>query len=304
MSYDIIGIGYSATDYLGVVPKFPEIDTKTKISELTVQGGGVTATAMVAAARLGAKVSFVAPLGDDAFGKFTKDELYKENVDTNNIVIRPGSLSPFSFIAIDEPTGRRNIFWSRSGLEPLRPEEIDRAHILSAKVLHVDNHETLAATQAAKWANEAKIPVLMDAGSMKPGVPDLLEYVNILISSEQFAGEMCGQVDPMDAARLMRKGRTTTSIVTCGNKGCFCVTGGEEFHIPAFKVDVVDTTGAGDVFHGAFSFGVSKGWEIKTIAIFASAVAAIKCTKIGGRDGIPNFNDTLMFLRSHGHNIL
>lgn len=300
MRYDIIGIGYSTIDFLGIVPGYPAIDAKTEFVEASIQGGGVTATAMAAAARLGAKVSYVGVFGDDMFGRLALSEIDKEGIDTSHVVVRAGAESPFSFIVIDQPTGKRNIFWSRSGLEHLSPDELDKQHILSAKVLHIDNHEPKAALEAAKWANEAGITVLMDAGSIRPGVIDLLQHVDVLIASHRFCCECTGQDDPMTGAEAMSKGGRKISIVTHGEDGCACVTPDGSFHVPAFKVDVVDTTGAGDVFHGAFSFGIAKGWDACKTATFASAAAAIKCGSLGGRQGIPSFDETIAFLNENG----
>lgn len=147
------------------------------------------------------------------------------------------------------------------------------------------------------------VPVLIDAGSLRPGVPELLEHVDAVVASHRFAQEYTGETDPMKAARIMHNGRTRVSIVTQGEKGSACVASDGEFYGPAFEVDVVDTTGAGDVFHGAFSFGLAKGWDVRTIVTFASAVAAIKCTKVGGRQGIPSLGQTLTFLADRGYQI-
>lgn len=300
MAYDIVGLGYSAVDYLGIAPAYPALDAKVELEELSVEGGGVVATAMVAAARLGAKVSYIGAMGDDPFGSFALSELRREGVDTGGVVIRPGASSPFSLIVIDRPSGKRNIFWSRSGLVPLSPQEIDREHILSGKVLHLDNHEPAAAIEAAGWAKEAGITVLIDAGSVRPGVRELLGHVDVLVASHRFAQEYAGEGDAMAAARAMLKGRIRISVVTNGEHGCACATADESFEVPSFKVDVVDTTGAGDVFHGAFSFGLARGWDVRTTATFASAVAAIKCTRLGGRQGIPTFEQAVSFLSEHG----
>jgi ribokinase len=170
-------------------------------------------------------------------------------------------------------------------------------------VLHIDNHEPEAAIQAAKWANEAGIIVLMDAGSVRHRVIDLLEHVDVLIASHRFGRDCTGVDNPMKAAESMLSGRRKISIITCGEDGCACATPEERFHVPAFKVDVVDTTGAGDVFHGAFSFGLAKGWNAREVATFASAVAAIKCGSLGGRQGIPTYEETISFLKQHGQAI-
>ena len=299
--FDVVGVGYGAVDYLGIVPRYPEIDEKMEMTEFVKQGGGITATAMAAVGRLGGRASYIGKIGDDDFGKFIIAELEKDGVDTSHVVIQPGASSQFSFVLVDRPSGKRTIFWTACGLM-LEPHDIRREDILAGKVLQVDAHYPRAAIQAATWANEAGIPVVMDAGSVREGSEELVERTNCLLASALFAVEFTGEGDPEKAARAMLGGRRRISAVTLGDKGCVCVTEEGAFHQPAFEVDVVDTTGAGDVFHGAFSFGLAKGWPYKEIIEFASAVAAMKCTKLGGRTGIPTFPQALDFLRTQSHN--
>jgi len=296
MKYDVVGIGYAAVDYLGVVPRYPALDEKLQMLEFSKQGGGVVATAMVALSRLGAKAAYVGKVGGDDFGRFTVAELEAEGVDIGGVVVAPGDESRFSFIIVDKATGKRTIIWKT--LEaPLREDEIDRTHVLSGRIIHLDGHEPEAGLAAAKWANEADIPVSLDAGSVRPGIDELIRRVDILITSSLFAVDYTGETDPMAAARKMLCGRTRIAGVTAGEHGCFCTDGMVEEHVPAFKVDVVDTTGAGDVFHGAFVYAQLQGWDLRRAAQFASAVAAIKCTKLGGRAGIPTLPQAMEFLQ-------
>jgi len=296
--FDIIGLGYSAVDYLGVVPHMPEMDTKLEIECFTRQGGGVTATAMVAAARLGAATAFVGAVGDDDLGDFTVRELDREGVDTSQVVRVPGASSQFSFIMVHKSTGKRTILWTRSNVPPLDPAALDRDFIASCKVLHIDRHEVGAAIQAAHWAHEAGAIVVMDAGTYAPEVDDLLPHADVLITSHAFATDLTGEPDPAQSVRALLMGRRIAGV-TCGDKGSwFATRDGDEFRVPAFEVDVVDTTGAGDVFHGAFSFGLARRWNARQCARFASAVAALKCTKLGGRAGIPTYAQTQRFLSS------
>ena len=285
--FDIIGLGYSAVDYLGVVPHMPELDTKLLLEEFIRQGGGVTATAMVAAARLGARVAFVGAVGDDDFGDFTTRELEKEGVDTSRVVRAPGASSQFSFIMVEKASGKRTILWTRSDVPPLDPDSLDRDFITSCKVLHIDRHEIPAAMRAAGWVREAGGIVSMDAGTYAPEVDDLLPLADVLITSHAFAVDSTGESDPARSARALLKDRRIAGV-TWGERGSwFACSDGAEFHVPAFEVNVVDTTGAGDVFHGAFSFGLARAWDALRCARFASAVAALNCTKLGGRAGIP-----------------
>lgn len=285
--FDVIGLGYSTVDYLGIVPHLPEMDTKLSMLDFSKQGGGPAATATVTAARLGAKAAFIGHIGDDDFADFMLNEFAKEGVDTSHVVKCKGASSQFSFIMVDKQSGKRTIVWTRSDIPPLDPESLDRDFITSAKVLHLDRHEIKAGIQAAKWLKEAGGIVSMDAGTYKPEVEELLPLVDALITSHRFAQDSTGEADPIHAARRLLQGRLVAGV-TCGENGSYFATQTEEFHVPAFKVSVVDTTGAGDVFHGAFAYGLSQDWETKRCAAFASATAAIKCTRLGGRAGIPD----------------
>lgn len=295
--FDVVGVGYCAVDYLGIVPRFPEIDEKIQMEEFSRQGGGITATAMATVGRLGGRASYIGKVGDDDFGRFIIAELEKDGVHTGSMVIQPGASSQFSFVVVDKPSGKRTIFWTYSGIR-FDGSELRREDVLAGKVVHVDAHHPSAAIQAASWANEAGIPVVMDAGSVREGSKELVERTDCLIASSLFARQFTGQDDPEKAARMMFGGRRRISVVTMGEKGSVYVTEEGVFRQPAFQVEVVDTTGAGDVFHGAFSFGLAKGWEFAEIIRFASAVAAIKCTKLGGRAGIPTLHEALAYLKA------
>jgi len=293
--FDVVGLGYCNIDYLGIAPHYPALDEKVKLLEFTRQGGGVTGSAMAAVARLGGKARYIGKIGDDDFGRFLLAEFQAENVDTGALIVQPSSPTPFSFIVVDQATGKRTILWTPSGMM-LYPHEVRREDVITGKVLHVDAHYAEAAMQAALWANEANIPVVMDAGSFRHGSIELMERTDFLIASELFAKESTGSVNPEESVRRLFSGRRKLAAVTLGERGCIYMTSEGMFRQPAFTVDVVDTTGAGDVFHGAFSYGLAQNWEYADIIRFASAVAALKCTKLGGRAGIPTLDETMSFL--------
>lgn len=287
--FEVIGLGYSNVDYIGVVPHLPELDTKLLLEEFSQQGGGPAATATITAARLGAKTAFIGQVGNDNLGGFMLRELDREGVNTSLVTRCEGASSGFSFIMVEKASGKRTILWTRSDVPPLEPSQLDCDFITSCKVLHLDRHEIRAGVQAAKWVRETGGIVSMDSGAFTPEVTELLPLVDVLIASYSFALDATDEADPAEAARALLRDRLIAGV-TWGEKGSwFATSDGEQFHIPAFMVDVVDTTGAGDVFHGAFAFGLAKGWESRHCARFASAVAAIKCTKLGGRAGIPSF---------------
>lgn len=286
--FDIIGLGFSAVDYIGVVPHLPESDSKLLLEDFTRQGGGPAATATVAAARLGAKVAFVGQIGGDDLGEFMLREFARENVDTSQVIQCEGTDSQFAFIMVERSTGKRTILWTRSSVPPLEPQQLDRNFIASCRVLHLDRHEIRAGIQAAEWVREAGGIVSMDAGVFVPETAELLPLVDVLIAPYAFARDATGEADPAEAARALLGDRRIAGV-TWGDKGSwFATSDGDKFHVSAFEVDVVDTNGAGDVFHGAFAFGLSRRWDAFRCARFASAVAALKCTKLGGRAGIPS----------------
>lgn len=284
--FDVICLGCSAVDYLGVVPAMPECDTKMEMLEFSVQGGGPAATAAVTAARLGARTAFVGMVGDDDFGDFTLRELSRERVDVSGVMRVAGARSQFAFILVERDSGRRTIIWTRSGLPPMDPAALDRGMFTSCKVLHVDRHEIEAASAAAGWVRETGGIVSMDAGTYAPEVERLLPLVDVLIGSYAFARDATGETDPAKCAAALLRNRAIAGV-TCGEDGAYFATRHEQFHVPAFRVETADTTGAGDVFHGAFAFGLARGWDARRCAVFASATAAIKCRKLGGRAGIP-----------------
>ena len=183
-------------------------------------------------------------------------------------------------------------------------QDLDREYITRAQYLHVDGKHHAAALQAAKWMHEAGKTVVMDGSKTDGPVSDrlgtLVEHVDVLITGTGFAKGLTGRADIWEAGRSILEMGPRIFVETVGEKGSYTVTQDEEFHTPAFQVDVVDTTGAGDVFHGAYIVGLLHGWSLRQIAQFSTAVSAIKCTQLGGRAGIPTYDGTLAFLKERG----
>ena len=293
----ITGIGYCGMDYLCIVPYVP-LDDKVEMVKSLVQGGGPAVTAIVAAARLGARTAFCSAVGDDERGAQIVSGLSAEGIDTRGVKIRRGAESPAGFCWIEQKSGKRSIAWTRGSARPLSPRELDRAAIMNSCVLHLDGHQTQAALAAAKLARKHGVAVSIDAGTLVPKIDELLALSDIVIASEKFALRYTGETR-MDAAvkKLFASGRLF-SAVTMGKSGSIGFDGKRLLRCPAFKVDVVDTTGAGDVFHGAFAFAFASGKPWGECLRFASAVSALKCTQLGGRTGIPNLKTTYKFMRN------
>lgn len=298
-NYDVAGLGVCAVDYLGIVPYYPKVDTKIEMIEFTKQGGGLIGTALVTLARLGAKVCYIGKLGDDEFSKFVIDDFKKENVETKHIVIESGCSPYFAFCFIEQKTGRRTILWTRKNVSNINQNEIDCKVIESSRYLLVSPHDFNAAVFAAKYAKQCNTKVVADVEIVIPEIDKFLDLVDILIPSEEFAIKYTGEKDFIEAAKkLFLSKKHEIVVVTAGAKGCVVVTKKCTFIQPAFKVKVVDTTGAGDSFHGAFIYGLLQKWNLKKVARFASAVAALNCRKLGGRAGLPTLREVTEFLKS------
>ena len=298
----VTGIGQCSWDYLGVMDSYPSVDTKTEIHEWQEQGGGPVATALVALARLGVSCSFHGIAGDDYQGEMIRASLEAEGIDAKGLVTRRNSSSQLAFIAVEKQTGKRTIFWRRPTGKPLGQEEAVSLFQQGSDFLHLDGLMADMSLCAAREARKRSIPVMIDASRMRPGIIEIARASDYVVASEQFARDIdprweddenafMGQLDLLGLA---------TVTVTLGPRGSVTFMNGKVLRIPGFEVEVADTTGAGDVFHGGFIFGLLKGWHITDTIRFASALAALKCTRIGGRAGIPSLDQTLEFLAERG----
>lgn len=294
---DVVGIGCCAADYLGVVSRQPRQDEKMAMLDFSQQGGGLTATALVALARLGASTSFISKLGEDAISRFIIGGLAAEKVATDHIMVDPAARGRFAFVIVDKTTGKRTILYSTVGVIPVRPEEVDARLIRSARLLMVDDYECAGAIRAAEVARGSGIPVAMDADGVDPEVGKLIALADYPVLPSDFAMSFTQSRTPGQAARRLRKEHGNKAVVvTAGEAGCFCDSELESFHQPAFKIEVVDTTGAGDVFHGGFAYGLLQGWSLRETVRFSTAMAALQCTRLGGRPGIPTLKEVQDFL--------
>ena len=288
-SFDIVGLGCAAVDDLLYVPSYPPADAKVQIRRRERQGGGLTATALVAAARLGSRCAYAGVLGEDELSQFLHQRFQREGVDVSLIRHRPDARPIHSIIVVDESTQTRNIFYDLEGVYGAEPGWPDEATIRSAGALFVDHFGVEGMTWAVRIAREAGVPVVADfeRGEM-PGFLDLLALVDHLIVSRDFTATLTGESDlATGAAKLWRDDRKAV-VVTAGEEGCWYVlTGQPPRHQPAFAVQTVDTTGCGDVFHGAYASALVRGLAIPEAVRFASATAAIKATRRGGQDGAP-----------------
>jgi sulfofructose kinase len=293
----VTGFGQCSLDYLALINGYPEVDTKKEVLEWHEQGGGPVATALVALSRLGIQCKFYGILGGDDAGEKIRKSLVDEGVDVSGLITRPEATSQIAFIVVERKTARRTIFWKRPSGEPLRPDGLGGDFLEGSHFLLLDGLMEHSSLRAAEKAKALGIPVMLDAGRLRPGMMDIARLSDYLVASEEFAKDSGWAVDREVMLRERERLGVRALTVTLGTQGSATACGLGFFKTPAFPVEAVDTTGAGDVFHGGYIYGLLQGWEMPEAVRFASAVAALKCRKIGGRAGIPKLNEVEKFLR-------
>jgi len=295
-------------DLLVRLKDMPTWERGARLSSFRFDGGGPVGTACVAAQRLGARVGFVGTAGTDESAELKMRSFVREGVDLSRMVVREGPENQVVLVCVDEQTGERVFSGLRTfGSDPVRVDELDRDYITTADYLHLDGAHMAAATQAAQWMHQAGKRVMLDGGktegAMRPEFRELVRHVDILIAGSGFVPALTGKTDLHEAGRAALTMGPQIVVQTEGAQGSYTFSAEGEFHTPIFDVQVVDTTGAGDVFHGAYLVGLLKGWDLQRIALFSTAVSALKCTRLGGRAGIPRYPEVIEFLRDRNLNM-
>lgn len=284
-SVDLVGVGLNATDTLIPLQTYPTCGSKTEFSRSTILPGGQVATTVVACQTWGLRTRYIGKLGDDDAARLHQEAFARAGVETQ-ITTVPGGISPQSLILVDA-TGERTILCRRDERLLLQPEDLNREWILNARALHVDGFETAAASVAAQWAHEAGIPVIADLDEPYLGVESLLENIDYLIVSRDFPTRLMREPNLERALRRMKDHYgSRLAAATLGRDGVLAWDGSRFLHTAAFCVPVVDTTGAGDIFHAGFIYGLLQGWPLEQQLDFACAAAAINCMATGARGGI------------------
>lgn len=304
---DVVGLGLSTIDILFRLSDMPTWERGGALRELGFDGGGPVGTALAAAARLGARTGYVGTCGNDAVADLRLQYLTRDGVDVSRVVPRPIPERQVIAVFVHADSGERVFASAHIAELAITPAELDRDYITSAAFLHLDGFQQEAAIQAARWMHAAGKTVVLDAGKtswqVNEGMVTLVGLTDVLICGSGFGPALTGKQDIWETGAALLSRGPRLVVQTEGAEGCYTTTAAECFHTPAFKVEVVDTTGAGDVFHGAYIFGLLQGWDVKRIARFASAVSAIKCTHLGGRSGIPGLAEVQKFLELRGNEI-
>lgn len=282
---DVVGVGLNATDTLIFISEFPSSGSKVEVRELKVLPGGQVASAMIALERWGLRTRYIGKLGDDLAAKMHASEFAGVGVETQ-ITTVSNCASAQSFILVD-PHGERTVLWQRDERLAVQPEELNRECIVSARALLVDGRDTAAATKAAEWARGAHIPVIADLDEAYAGIASLLKNVDYLIVSRDFPAKLTGEANLRESLpSLQRRFRSCLTAATLGTDGVLAWDRGRFCYSAAYQVPVVDTTGAGDIFHAGFIYGLLQNWELQRNLDFACAAAALNCMATGARGGI------------------
>ena len=294
----IAGAGVCCLDHIFVAPQVTWGGT-ARVEEYRVQGGGLVGTALVACARLGASCLLFSFLSHDEVGAQVASELAAEGIKLEGVAGIPQGTSPFSFIHVDSRSGERTIFHRpAAGME--RAILPDLGRIAECDVLLVDDYYPELALAAARTARQNGVPVVADLTVSLSKCPDLFREINVLIAPRAFASQIGHAGDLPGALQAIHRLGPETALITLGREGYMYSAPEGRGKGKAFKVAVVDTTGAGDAFHGAFAYAIARRWELQRCAEFAAAVAAIKCTKPGGRTGLPTLPQAVHFLKRNG----
>ncbi len=286
-AFDVVGIGVNAVDHLCTVATFPTFDSKQTLAAYDVQPGGQVATALVALQRWGNRTAYAGTFGDGPLGELSRRSLADEGVDVTQTPIRRGVDNQTAVILVDATSGERTILMHRPAALALRVDELDRALVASARVLHLDGYDVDAAFTAATWARAAGVPVVVDVDTGVDRAERLLALTDAVILGREFACGLTGTTD-LDAAlaALVTMTRAPLVAITLGAGGVVARTAAGTIRVPGFSVVAKDTTGAGDVFRAGFIHGLLRGWPLERTLRFANASAALKCTALGGRPGI------------------
>ncbi|MDR0655137.1 MAG: carbohydrate kinase family protein [Treponema sp.] len=297
---DIIGIENLIMDFAYLINKIPVTDSFSTLEDYLWQSGGNVSSAIVAASRLGAICGMIGMVGDDPFGDFCVNDMKMHNVDVSHIRISPKSSTTFCICLAEKSTFGRSFLGNRGTHMDITNDMIDEEFVASARYLHIGVHTQLPILTAVDMARKNGVIVSMDAGGYTPDSEKLIPKIDILIMSEMYYDKLFTTKDyKKNCAELLKKGPGIV-IVTLGKHGCAGADASGTFEMDALggQTDIIDTTGAGDVFHGGFLYSHLQGWDTKTCARFASAVSYIDCTCLGGRTGIPTRKTVEKFLET------
>jgi len=292
---ELIGLGFAALDHLMLVESFKAPVKSMRVKAFDVQGGGMTASALVAAARLGVEGEIWTVAGNGPIGDRIVQGLREEKLNVECVRRASDSDGPLILVFVDEQTGERRFQGARwpktEGPYPLDLERLD-----GARCLLVDGIWPKAAAEAARHARSRGVRVVADLSGVGGQNGRLVAEIDCLIVDENCGRQVAGGDEPEKACRLLMDMGPDAVVVTLGERGCVFADAAGVRRRAAFQVEVIDTTGAGDCFHGAFCAALVQGRTFDEAVELASAAAAMNCRSLGGRAGLPGMRELKAFL--------
>lgn len=292
--FDVAGFGLNSIDLVAVVAEYPPPNSKQRLQRFARLPGGQIGTAMATCAKLGWRSRYVGSFGGDDLGTLSRESLIAQGVDVSAARTIAGATNQFAVILVDARSGERTVLWDRHPALNLAPSEVPRDAVTSGRLLIVDCHMTPASARAARYAREAGIPTIIDVEKVRPGIADLLQNIDAIIAAEEFPAALTGYEDLGRALEVMgRDSGASLVCVTLGSAGSLAWCNGREIRTPPFQVDCVDSTGAGDVFRGAFAAGclAMPHGDIEDVLRYANAAAALNCRALGSRGALPTADE-------------
>jgi sugar/nucleoside kinase (ribokinase family) len=291
--FDVVGFGLNSVDHICVVKHHPRLDSKQQLVTYDVQPGGQVPTALVALQRWGLRTAYVGAFGDDSGGVMARAALEEDGIDLSATTVRAGMRHQVSVILVDDVSGERSVMGETPGLLRLRDDELRRELLTAGNILLMDAVDIPTACIAAAWAKEAGVCTVLDIDEPAAGIDELLRFTDVLITGAEFPSKLTGKTDLRAALRDIAARGPWFTGVTLGAGGALALVRGRYHFVPAFRLPVVDSTGAGDVFHAGSIYGLLQGWDADETIRFAAGAAALKCGKLGARPGIPPLKKAL-----------
>ena len=292
-AWDVVGVGANSVDFVHLLPGYPQpfgTFAKMKIERQEILCGGQMATAMCACAKLGLRAKYAGVTGTDENGRRVRTELRRRGIDLTDVIIRDAQ-NQFAVILVDETNGDRIVLWDRDELLLMRERDIPVEAIATARAVHVDDVDQAAAIRTAQVAREHDVLVTSDIDRLTDRTRELIDTVSIPIFAEHVPPRASGITDQETALATLRQPHHRMLVVTLGERGAMALDANGIHYAPAFAVEAVDTTGAGDVFRAGFIYALLRGWPTDEILRFANAAAAVSCTRLGALGGIPSLDE-------------
>jgi sugar/nucleoside kinase (ribokinase family) len=298
--FDVVGLGENSIDEIYRLPVYPQPNSPTSklpITDRSVRPGGQVATAMAACARLGLRSRYVGAFGSDEYGQRIRRELEERGVDTA-LAFERDAANRHAVILVAGDGGERVVLWQRDERLAITPDDVQPEWLTGVRLLHVDGTDEAAAIAAAGIARALGLHVTSDIEQITDRTEALVAAVTVPIFAEHAAATLTGCEDPEQALRTLRKRHDGLLCVTLGRRGALLLDGHVAIHEPAPAVDVVDSTGAGDVFRAGFIYGLLRGWPSREILTFANAAAAASCTRAGAMQSAPHLEEVMRVMRA------